>query len=445
VKFMEGEFSHSAEAHLRFEREAKAAAQLRSPHVVQVLDHGVCEGTPYIAMELLDGEDLGKRLQKNGTIHPRDLSAVINQVCRALTKAHAVGIVHRDLKPDNIFLVRDDDREIAKVLDFGIAKSAAAALEGSNTKTGAMLGTPYYMSPEQAQGVKSVDYRSDLWSLAVIVYQCLTGHLPFDSEALGDLLMKIMVQPLPVPSHVAQVPPGFDGWWARAASRDPAGRFQTAKEFTESLQLVFGISQGPDVRLGQTPNPASNLPMMAGVHAGTGSGMLQQGGTGGVPAGTPPPQLSTTTGAQIARTFDGQGAAGLPQKRTSLIVAIVAVTIFLMTCVGAFVLIKKAPPSAPAVALPEAVQAPAPPAVVPPAVTTAPALTPPPIASVAAAAPTPAPAPAPVAEETPRTHHGGRPQAAPAGRPAAEPSPQAAPPPARPQAPAAPAKGDLGF
>ena len=189
VKFIEGELSNMAEAQTRFEREAKAAAQLRSPHVVQILDHGVCDGTPYIAMELLDGEDVGKRLQRLGKIHPRDINTIITQVCRALTKAHAVGIVHRDLKPDNIFLVRDDEREIAKVLDFGIAKSASNALEGSNTKTGAMLGTPYYMSPEQAQGTKKVDYRSDLWSLAVIVFQCLTGpRYPSRARRSGELL-----------------------------------------------------------------------------------------------------------------------------------------------------------------------------------------------------------------------------------------------------------------
>src|SRR5580698_6319065 len=109
VKFIEGEYASVAEAQARFEREAKAAATLRSPHVVQILDHGVCEGTPYIAMELLDGEDLGKRLARNGRMNPNELSAIITQVSRALTKAHALGIVHRDLKPDNIFLVRDDD------------------------------------------------------------------------------------------------------------------------------------------------------------------------------------------------------------------------------------------------------------------------------------------------------------------------------------------------
>jgi serine/threonine protein kinase len=243
VKFIEGEYASVAEAQARFEREAKAAATLRSPHVVQILDHGVCEGTPYIAMELLEGEDLGKRLLKVGKLSPREVHGIVTQVCRALSKAHGLGIVHRDLKPDNIFLVRDDDREIAKVLDFGIAKRDQNSLQGSNTKTGAMLGTPYYMSPEQAQGTKSVDFRSDLWSLGVIVYQCATGLLPFESEALGDLLMKIIVNPLPVPSQRAEVPPGFDAWWARASARDPARRFQSAKDFADALGLVCGVSQ----------------------------------------------------------------------------------------------------------------------------------------------------------------------------------------------------------
>jgi eukaryotic-like serine/threonine-protein kinase len=190
VKFIEAELAKIADAQARFEREAKAAAQLRSPHVVEIKDYGVWEGRPYIAMELLDGEDLGKALAKAGGKLPAgQVGSVIQQVCRALTKAHAAGIVHRDLKPDNIFLVNDDDRQLVKILDFGVAKQTSHAIEGSNTKTGAMLGTPYYMSPEQAQGIKSVDARSDLWSLAVIVYHCITGRVPFESEALGDLLV----------------------------------------------------------------------------------------------------------------------------------------------------------------------------------------------------------------------------------------------------------------
>jgi eukaryotic-like serine/threonine-protein kinase len=262
VKFMD--MAAITEAYSRFEREAKAAAQLRSPHVVQILDHGVCDdGTPYIAMELLDGEDLGKRLARLGRIAPADLVHIVSQVSRALTRAHQLGIVHRDLKPDNIFLVRDDDREIAKVLDFGIAKSIGHELTGSSTKTGAMLGTPFYMSPEQAQGVKQVDYRSDLWAMAIICFEALTGRRPFISDALGDLLIQIIVTPLPIPSRYAQVPAGFDNWWLRAASRDPALRFQTAKEFSDSLALVCGVSQGgvnDGANVRNTTPPQANTP-----------------------------------------------------------------------------------------------------------------------------------------------------------------------------------------
>jgi serine/threonine-protein kinase len=242
VKFVRGELLEQEDIKARFEREAKAAAQLRSPHVVQILDHGVCEGTPYIAMELLDGEDLGTRLERVGRLPPEQLHKIMSEACRALAKAHAQGIVHRDLKPDNIYIVRDDDREITKVLDFGIAKTRTNEIGGSSTKTGAMLGTPYYMSPEQAQGTKAVDFRSDLWSLAVIAFQCVTGRLPFESEALGDLLVKIIIAPIPLPSQYAPVPLGFDKWWGRASARDPAERFQSAKEFSDALALVCGVS-----------------------------------------------------------------------------------------------------------------------------------------------------------------------------------------------------------
>lgn len=285
IKFIEGDFASLPEAHQRFEREAKAAAQLRSPHVVQIMDNGVWEGRPYIAMELLDGEDLKKRLSK-GQMSPNEIASILTQVCRALTKAHALGIVHRDLKPDNIFLVRDDDREIAKVLDFGIAKRQDT-VDGSNTRTGAMLGTPYYMSPEQAQGIKSVDFRSDLWSLAVIAYQAIVGKLPFQSEALGDLLVKIIVHPIPVPSQVAAVPPGFDAWFAKATQRDPNGRFQSAKDFADSLLLAIGASQLTDVMDGRM----LRAQIAAGHTAAMGSGpQLPYGSTPqpGMPFGSTP-------------------------------------------------------------------------------------------------------------------------------------------------------------
>ncbi|MFO0759243.1 MAG: serine/threonine-protein kinase [Byssovorax sp.] len=245
IKFILAHAASSPELRGRFEREARAAAHIRSPHVVQILDYGVWQETPYIAMEYLEGEDLGERLARRGRLDARETATIIGQVARALAKAHAAGIVHRDIKPSNIFLVRDDDQELAKVVDFGIAKGSTTSSGGGQTRTGALLGTPYYMSPEQAQGNRTVDHRSDLWALAVVTYQCLTGRLPFESDGLGDLVMMIMNGPPPVPSRVAPVPPGFDAWWARATAHDPAQRFQTARELAESLYLALGIS-APD-------------------------------------------------------------------------------------------------------------------------------------------------------------------------------------------------------
>src|ERR1700733_4926068 len=243
IKFIHGAAAEDPAMRSRFEREAKSAAQLRSPNVVQILDHGVSDGTPYIAMELLEGEDLDQRLRRVGRLSPHETIYIMSQVGKALGRANQAGLVHRDLKPANIFLVRDEERDIPKVLDFGVAKSSMPELADSSTKTGALMGTPYYMSPEQTRGTKALDHRSDLWALGVIVFQCMTGRLPFLSESLGDLLFKIGTDPLPVPSQVApDLPPGFDAWWARAAQRDPTQRYQTAKEFVDALAMAFGIS-----------------------------------------------------------------------------------------------------------------------------------------------------------------------------------------------------------
>jgi serine/threonine protein kinase len=242
LKFIHEGAARSPEVRARFELEARAAARLRSPNVVQILDHGVWQGSPYIAMELLEGEDLAQRIERCRVIPPRDALAIVSQVGRALGKAHAAGLIHRDLKPANIFLARDDDHETAKVLDFGVAKNTAGTLTDSKTKTGALVGTPYYMSPEQARGGRDVDSRADLWSLAVITFQCIVGRLPFYSEGLGDLLMRIIAEPLPVPSQLGRVPAGFDAWWARAAAREPAQRFQSARELTDALTMALGFS-----------------------------------------------------------------------------------------------------------------------------------------------------------------------------------------------------------
>ena len=180
VKLMDPAIMKTAGMLARFHREAQAAAQLRSPHVVQIIDHGVDAetGTPFIAMELLEGESLADRLTRVGVLSPRETSRLVTEVCRALARAHEAGIVHRDLKPANLFLVANDDQEVTKVLDFGIAKSQPTQGLDTMTNSGSILGTPLYMSPEQISGGKSVDGRSDLWSLAVVACECLTGKRP---------------------------------------------------------------------------------------------------------------------------------------------------------------------------------------------------------------------------------------------------------------------------
>ena len=248
VKFIETDYAESEEARTRFENEARAAARLQSKYVVHVYDYGVMpDGRPFIVMEYLDGESLDARLERLGKMTVEDTTRIITQVSRALAKAHAAGIVHRDLKPENVFLVNDEEdaADIAKVVDFGIAKFTDTSMGvSSSTRTGSVLGTPYYMSPEQARGLRSVDFRSDLWSLGVIAFRCLTGRYPFEGEAIGDLLVKICTAPLPKPSSYGNIPLGFDDWFEKAMQREPSLRFASAGELADQLAKSCGIKVG---------------------------------------------------------------------------------------------------------------------------------------------------------------------------------------------------------
>lgn len=246
VKVIEREVSEGDVALARFMREAQAAASLRSPHVVQILDYGTDQGRPFMVMELLEGETLASRIQRLGQLTPGETYRVISHVARAIARAHEAGIVHRDLKPDNVFLVHNHGDEVAKVLDFGVAKVETTALGGgSHTRTGSLLGTPYYMSPEQAQGNKEIDHRSDLWALGVIAFECLTGKRPFSSDGLGDLVLQICIRDIPVPSDYASVPVGFDAWFSKATEREVDQRFQSARDLTEALYEALGLVRDP--------------------------------------------------------------------------------------------------------------------------------------------------------------------------------------------------------
>ncbi len=261
VKLIDPDLAKRPDARERFKREATAAAQLRSPHVVQILDHGIDGDQPFIVMELLEGEDLFQRLEKRHHLSVKDTSKIVTQIARALTRAHAAGVVHRDLKPENIFLTHNDDDEIVKVLDFGVAKVRdAAKVTMQKTGVGTLIGTPHYMSPEQVKGIGEVDFRTDLWAMGVLAYQCVTGELPFDSEGVGDLLIKITIGDMPVPSKVLNtIPPAFDAWFARACDRDASRRFATARAAAEALARMAGLASA-GASPTAVPRPGASIP-----------------------------------------------------------------------------------------------------------------------------------------------------------------------------------------
>lgn len=241
VKFISPELiGQSPDFVARFNREATAVAKIKSPHVVQVLDHGMTDdGTPYIVMELLEGQDLGARLDREGALPFSEVVEIIAQVAKALTRAHAEGVVHRDIKPDNIFLVHgdEDDEIFAKVLDFGIAKDTRQTSRSVVTVTGTMVGTPAYMSPEQILSGKHVDGRADLWSLGVVAYHAMTGEIPFEGSTLGSLCVAIARGVYQAPSYIAPaLPRDIDSWMARALALSPEDRFQTAKDMVVALR-----------------------------------------------------------------------------------------------------------------------------------------------------------------------------------------------------------------
>ncbi len=231
-------------ARARFENEAHAVAALRHPHVIRVLDHGADAEGPYLVLEWLEGETLRDRIARTGALDPRETLRIVEGVARALDHAHGAGIVHRDLKPENIHLGDEGGAEIVKVLDFGVAKRVGH--KGSLTESGAMIGTPAYMSPEQITNAKDVDGASDRWSLGAVAFECLTGERPFDGEGVGELVLQICSLPLPVPSRTAGVPRAVDGWFAIACHRDPEQRFPTACALAAALgEALSGTTTEP--------------------------------------------------------------------------------------------------------------------------------------------------------------------------------------------------------
>jgi eukaryotic-like serine/threonine-protein kinase len=245
------ELVRDAQVLSRFEREARAAGAIDTQYITQVLDAGIDRqsGLPFLAMEYMLGEDLQTFLRRVGPIAADLALRIMAQACLGLAKAHEVNVVHRDMKPHNLFLARRDAGEVViKLLDFGIAKvkmDAAQTAEGADlTRTGNLLGSPLYVSPEQARGKRTIDHRTDIYSLGAVMYQMLCGRTPYEhASALGELILMVCTEPAaPVQDHAPWIQPEVAGIVHRCLEKNPDLRFQTAQQLFEAVHahLPYG-------------------------------------------------------------------------------------------------------------------------------------------------------------------------------------------------------------
>jgi serine/threonine-protein kinase len=238
IKFLLPDALHSPDVVARFAQEARAAVKIKSEHVVRVIDVGTLPtGSPYMVMEYLDGADLSAILSKRGPMPVDEVVELVLQACEALAEAHAIGIVHRDLKPANLFsIARADGSASVKVLDFGISKVTTPGADMGMTKTSAIVGSPLYMSPEQMRSAKSVDPRTDIWSLGAILYELLSGHPPFTGESLPELCVNIMnTAPAPLHTLRADLPPRLEAVILRCLEKDRQNRYANVAELAVAL------------------------------------------------------------------------------------------------------------------------------------------------------------------------------------------------------------------
>ena len=347
VKVLHPDLTRHTDMATRFFNEARAANAIRHPGIVEVLDFGTLPtGVSYIVMEFLEGESLAARLRTSGRLPIATAIEYTRQAAEALGAAHAKGIVHRDLKPDNLYVVpdpRNPGREMIKVLDFGIAKLGAGPTSPGSvkTRTGTIMGTPVYMSPEQCRGTKEVDHRTDVYALGIILYEMLCGAPPFVSEGHGELIHLHISEPPPPPrSRNPAIPERIEAAVLRALAKDPARRFQTMDELSRALG-------GGTLAASAAPTPRSvDLPASAATQ----------------PIDNPP---RGTTLSASASLIERQATVSGGSRRGPLI----AVGLALAAAAGyaVFTRAHREPDRAPVVVAPSPVPAPAPPAPAAPA------------------------------------------------------------------------------
>jgi serine/threonine-protein kinase len=298
IKMLLPEYTSRDEIVQRFFNEARAVTAISDPGIVQVFDFGHALGSAYIVMELLEGEPMDARMRRLGRFAPVDAIRLFAQIATSLGAAHAKGVIHRDLKPENIFIVGDPavtGGERTKILDFGIAKLAGDDSSGVKTRTGMVMGTPVYMSPEQCRGASGIDARSDIYSLGCVLFAMVCGRPPFESDATGDLIIMHVRDTPPVASSIVPgLPPALDAVIARCLEKDPARRFQSTAELVQALAaaeaVLFAYRQNP------APAPPDALTRLA------------------TPSSATPTTLSSATGARAT------GPGNRTPRRSGLIV-----------------------------------------------------------------------------------------------------------------------------
>jgi len=416
IKVLLPELTANREIVNRFFNEAKATTAIKHPGIVEVFDFGYLEnGLAYIVMELLEGMTLARRAKTIGTMNEGEAAALLRSVCGALAAAHDKGIVHRDLKPDNIFLIPDLETggERPKLLDFGIAKLTDLGNASAATKTGAVMGTPTYMSPEQCRGSGDVDHRADLYSLGCIYYQLLTGRPPFATQSAGEVIgMHLYMQPDPPSRHHPGISPDTEALVMALLAKDPAQRPQTARDLASILQQLahahgwISASSPPSMR---SHNELAVVPSYT---------PSSQGPTY-TPSYTPPPPIAPSAANQPT-TLSGaasQSVVSVPKSRVGLGIAIGLVGVAAIVAIALGVSGGDAPSTpTPASPSPSLIPAPAPAPTPAPTPIPAPAPIPAPIPS-----PAPTPTPTPVATPIPTTTPPSTPDPTPTTKPIAKP------------------------
>jgi eukaryotic-like serine/threonine-protein kinase len=310
IKVLLPELSSRRDSVDRFFNEARATTAISDPGIVQVFDFGFTpDRVAYIVMELLEGEQLNARLRRLRALTPADALRITRQTAGSLGAAHAAGIVHRDLKPENLFMIRDPEAlggERPKILDFGIAKLGDEVPDRVKTQTGAVLGTPVYMSPEQCHGAGRVDHRADIYALGCVLCHLLTGRPPFDLSGVGAIISAHLREPPPRPSsRIIQLPPEIDELVLRCLAKSPDERFATMLELQQACDAILVLVSRGSARNHSMPSGSMPMPMAIPTPVLTSS---------------TPPDASRTT----LSTSSGQSLGGIPRRRLGLWIAAAA-------------------------------------------------------------------------------------------------------------------------